>query len=142
MTERAPDKVLYTATATSTGGRGGHSATDDGLVDVEMAPPKEMGGPGGKTNPEQLFATGFAACFNGALGLVAKKQGVDASKAQVTAEVGIGPEGDSFGLAVQIKAAIPDVDHDTAQQLVDAAHQVCPYSKATRGNIPVTVTAV
>jgi Ohr subfamily peroxiredoxin len=137
-----PSKIVYTARATATGGRQGRSTSDDGLVDVSLATPKEMGGPGGATNPEQLFAAGYAACFQGAMGLAAKKAGVDTSNSKVTAEVGIGPEGRSYGLTVDLKVAIPGVDLATAQELADAAHQLCPYSKATRGNVPVTVTAV
>ncbi len=139
---QTPDKIVYTAHASATGGRDGHAATDDGLVDVNLTAPKETGGPGTGTNPEQLFATGYAACFQGALGLVAKSQGVDTSDSVVEAAVGFGPEGDSFAITVDLTARIPGVDAETAQQLVDGAHQVCPYSKATRGNVPVTVTGV
>jgi lipoyl-dependent peroxiredoxin len=139
---QTPSQIVYTARATATGGRQGHSTSDDGLVDVALATPKEMGGPGGATNPEQLFAAGYAACFQGAMGLAAKKAGVDTSSSKVTAEVGIGPEGASYGLTVDLKVAIPGVDLAKAQELADAAHQLCPYSKATRGNVPVTVTAV
>jgi len=139
---QTPSKIVYTARASATGGRQGRSTSDDGLVDVALATPKEMGGPGGATNPEQLFAAGYAACFQGAMGLAAKKAGVDTSTSTVTAEVGIGPEGQSYGLTVDLKVAIPGVDLATAQELADAAHQLCPYSKATRGNVPVTVTAV
>jgi lipoyl-dependent peroxiredoxin len=138
----APDKILYTAHATAQGGRSGRSASDDGLVDVTLTAPKELGGPGTGTNPEQLFAVGYAACFNGALALVAKKQGVDASGSQVRAHVGFGPEGASYGITVDLEALVPGVDLATAQALVEAAHQVCPYSKATSGNVPVTVKAV
>lgn len=139
---KTPEKIVYTAKATSTGGRKqGHAVSDDGILDVELAPPKEMGGPGGKTNPEQLFAAGYATCFTGALGLVGQKQGVDTSAAKVTAEVGFGPEGESFGLTVALTVEVPGLDAAKVQELADAAHQVCPYSKATRGNIPVTVTA-
>src|SRR3954452_9468851 len=101
-----------------------------------------MGGPGTGTNPEQLFATGFAACFQGALGLAGKKAGVDTSASKVTAEVGFGPEGDSYAITVDLKVAVPGVDVAKVQEVADAAHQLCPYSKATRGNVPVTVTAV
>jgi len=139
---QTPDKIVYTAHATSEGGRTGHARSDDGQIDVELTAPKETGGPGTGTNPEQLFAVGYSACFRGALGLVAKKQGVDASGAQVEAAVGFGPEGESFAITVDLTATIPGVDADTAQQLVEAAHQVCPYSKATRGNVPVTVTGI
>jgi Ohr subfamily peroxiredoxin len=101
-----------------------------------------MGGPGTGTNPEQLFAAGYAACFQGAMGLAAKKAGVDTSASTVTAEVGFGPEGRSFAITVDLKVAIPGIEVAQAQELADAAHQLCPYSKATRGNVPVTVTAV
>jgi osmotically inducible protein OsmC len=139
---QTPSKIVYTARATAAGGRQGRSTSEDGILDVALATPKEMGGPGGATNPEQLFAAGYAACFQGAMGLAAKKAGVDTSSSKVTAEVGFGPEGDSYGLTVDLKVAIPGVDLATAQELADAAHQLCPYSKATRGNVPVTVTAV
>ncbi len=136
-----PEKIVYTASATVTGGRrGGHGRTSDGLLEVDLQAPTEMGGPGGGTNPEQLFAVGYGACFTGALGLVAKPEGVDTSGATTSISVGFGPEGASFGLTVDISVAIPGVDDATAQRLVEAAHQVCPYSKATRGNIPVTVS--
>ncbi|GAA4345731.1 organic hydroperoxide resistance protein [Angustibacter luteus] len=137
-----PTKIVYTARASATGGRSGHATSEDGILDLDLTAPKEMGGPGTGTNPEQLFAAGFSACFQGALGLVAKQQGIDTSRSLVTAAVGFGPEGDSYAITVDLEIAIPDVDLETAQQLADAAHQVCPYSKATRGNVPVTVKAV
>ncbi|HET8615891.1 MAG TPA: organic hydroperoxide resistance protein [Actinomycetales bacterium] len=139
---RTPEKIVYTARATASGGRAGHVKTDDGKLDLDLTAPKETGGPGTGTNPEQLFASGYSACFQGAMGLVAKKQGIDTSDSLVTAEVGFGPEGESFGIAVEIKVAIPGLDLAKVQELADAAHQICPYSKATRGNIPVTITAV
>lgn len=142
MTVKTPEKIVYRTKVVSTGGRrGGRSTSEDGLLDVEIDAPQEMGGPGGKTNPEQLFGAGFAACFTGALGLVAKNQGVDTSAATVTAEVGFGPEGESFGITVDLTVSVPGLDTAKVQELADAAHQVCPYSKATRGNIPVTITA-
>jgi Ohr subfamily peroxiredoxin len=135
-------KDLYTAHATATGGREGHSATDDGLLDVDLAVPKEMGGPGGATNPEQLFAVGYAACFQSALGVVGRRQKVDTSQSKVSTEVTIGPAADgAFGLRVGIHVSIPGVGTETAQQLTEAAHQVCPYSVATRGNIEVAISA-
>ncbi len=137
-----PEKIVYTARATVTGGRAGHAVTEDGLLDLQLTAPKETGGPGTGTNPEQLFALGYGACFSGALGLVAKKEGVDASGSVLEIEVGFGPEGESFAITADITARIPGVDEETAQRLVEAAHQVCPYSKATRGNVPVTVTGV
>ncbi|CAM5713736.1 Organic hydroperoxide resistance protein OS=Streptomyces fumanus OX=67302 GN=GCM10018772_01970 PE=3 SV=1 [Streptomyces fumanus] len=114
-------------------------ATDDGRLDVIVNPPKEMGGSGAGTNPEQLFAAGYSACFQGALGVVARERGVDVTGSTVTAKVGIGRNDEGFGLIVEISADIPSVDADTARSLVEQAHQVCPYSKATRGNITVTL---
>lgn len=137
-----PEKISYTAKAEVTGGRDGHGATDDGALAVDLRAPKEMGGPGGGTNPEQLFAIGYGACFQGALGLAGKEMGVDTANSVVDAEVGIGKEGESFGLSVRLAVKLPGVDHDTAQKLVDRTHELCPYSKATRGNIPVEVVAV
>ena len=135
-------KPLYTARATATGGRSGHAVTDDGQVDVHMKPPKEMGGPGGATNPEQLFAAGYAACFQSALGVAGRRAGVDTADSLVEADVSIGTiGGGGYGLAVALKVAIPGVDADTTLRLAEAAHQVCPYSNATRGNIEVTVEA-
>jgi Ohr subfamily peroxiredoxin len=135
-------KDLYTAHATATGGREGHSASDDGVLDVDLAVPKEMGGPGGATNPEQLFAAGYAACFQSALGTVGRRQKVDTSQSRVSTEVtlGVAPEG-AFGLRVGIHVSIPGVGAETAQQLTEAAHQVCPYSNATRGNVEVALSA-
>jgi len=138
-----PDKIVYTAVATSVGGRrGGRASSSDGILDVQLNAPKELGGPGTGTNPEQLFAAGYAACFNSAVLRFAKDAGIEATEASVTANVGFGPEGGGFGLAVDLEVAVPGVDLETAQHLVDAAHDVCPYSKAVRGNIPVTATAV
>jgi lipoyl-dependent peroxiredoxin len=135
-------KPLYTARATATGGRAGHAVTDDGLLDVHLKPPKEMGGPGGATNPEQLFAAGYAACFQSALGVVGRREGVDTADSLVEADVSIGTiGGGGYGLAVALKVSIPGVDSDTTLRLAEAAHQVCPYSNATRGNIEVTVEA-
>ncbi|MFI5803257.1 organic hydroperoxide resistance protein [Streptomyces sp. NPDC051561] len=134
--------VKYTAVATAENGRDGRVSTDDGRLDVVVNPPKEMGGSGAGTNPEQLFAAGYSACFQGALGVVARKENVDISGSTVTAEVGIGQnEAGGFGLEVSLKATIPNVDAATAQSLVEKAHQVCPYSNATRGNIKVEVSA-
>ena len=135
-------KPLYTARATATGGRAGHAVTDDGLLDVHLKPPKEMGGPGGATNPEQLFAAGYAACFQSALGVVGRREGVDTADSLVEADVSIGTiGGGGYGLAVALKVSIPGVDSDTTLRLAEAAHQVFPYSNATRGNIEVTVEA-
>ncbi|MFB0617161.1 organic hydroperoxide resistance protein [Streptomyces sp. AGS-58] len=131
--------VLYTAVATAENGRDGRVATDDGALDVVVNPPEEMGGNGAGTNPEQLFAAGYSACFQGALGVVARQEGADVSGATVTAKVGIGRNEDGFGIIVEISASIPGVDEATARALVEKAHQVCPYSKATRGNISVAL---
>ena len=135
--------ALYTAVATATGdGRNGEARTDDGLLVVDLAVPKEMGGTGGATNPEQLFAVGYAACFHSALKLVASRSKARISDTAVTAEVSINPaDGGAFQLAVTLHAEIGGVDQETADALVEQAHQVCPYSNATRGNIEVTVDA-
>jgi lipoyl-dependent peroxiredoxin len=130
--------VLYTAVATATHGRDGRSISNDGKVDVKLAPPVEMGGDGEGTNPEQLFAAGYAACFGSALALVGRKEKIDVSDAAVTAEVGIGRLGEGFGLKVTLRIELPDtVDETTGRKLVESAHQVCPYSNATRGNVEV-----
>ncbi|MEU4369562.1 organic hydroperoxide resistance protein [Micromonospora chersina] len=135
-------QVLYTASAQATGdGRDGHVRTSDGGLDLDLAIPKEMGGAGGATNPEQLFAAGYAACFHSALRVVARKARADVSNSVVEAEVGIGPNGSGgYGLAVTLVVDLPAVERSAAQQLVEAAHQVCPYSNATRGNMEVTLT--
>jgi osmotically inducible protein OsmC len=136
-------KVLYTAAAMSSGdARNGHVRSSDGLLDFDLATPKEMGGAGGATNPEQLFAAGYSACFHSALKLVAKNQKVEISDSAVSAEVGIGPnDAGGFGLTVALHVELSGVDQATADELAEAAHQVCPYSDATRGNIDVTVDA-
>ncbi|MDQ8701208.1 organic hydroperoxide resistance protein [Streptomyces sp. LHD-70] len=131
--------VKYTAVATAEGGRDGRVAATDGKLDVVVNPPKEMGGSGDGTNPEQLFAAGYAACFQGALGVVARNEKVDITGSLVTAEVGIGSNDEGFGIIVAIKGSIPTVDAATAKSLLEKAHQVCPYSKATRGNIEVSL---
>jgi lipoyl-dependent peroxiredoxin len=135
-------KPLYTARATATGGRAGHAVSDDGILDLDLKPPAEMGGPGGATNPEQLFAAGYAACFQSALAVVGRRQGVDTSASTVEADVTIGTiPGGGYGLAVALRVSIPGADAGTTRALAEAAHQVCPYSNATRGNIDVTVSA-
>jgi Ohr subfamily peroxiredoxin len=136
-------KAIYTAEATATGGRNGHSRTSDGVLDVDLSVPKDMGGPGkpGTTNPEQLFATGYSACYLGAVGFVARQEKITLSDdAAVTARVGIGQIPGGFGLEVALHVSLPGVDRAKAQELVDKAHTVCPYSNATRGNIKVTTT--
>ncbi|WP_335983226.1 MULTISPECIES: organic hydroperoxide resistance protein [Streptomycetaceae] len=135
--------VLYTAVATAENGRDGRVASDDGKLDVVVNPPKELGGSGAGTNPEQLFAAGYSACFQGALGVVARQAKADISGSRVTAKVGFGTvEGGGYGLTVEIAASIPAVDEATAKDLLEKAHQVCPYSNATRGNVAVTLTVV
>ncbi|MER6422805.1 organic hydroperoxide resistance protein [Streptomyces sp. NPDC001137] len=130
--------ALYTAVATATHGRDGRAFTNDGKIDVKLAPPVELGGNGEGTNPEQLFAAGYAACFGSALGLVGRQAKVDVSDAAVTAEVGIGKQGEGFGLKVTLRIELPEtVDEATGRKLVETAHQVCPYSNATRGNVDV-----
>jgi lipoyl-dependent peroxiredoxin len=133
-----PDKVLYTAEATSTGdGRSGHVVSSDGRLDLDLAVPPEMGGSGDGTNPEQLFAAGYSACFHNALRLVARRARVDPGESTVTAQVGIGPEADGYGLVVTLVIAIPGLDREKTREIAEAAHHVCPYSRATRGNISV-----
>jgi Ohr subfamily peroxiredoxin len=136
-------EVKYTAGAVSSGGgRDGKVRSDDGILDLDVKMPPALGGPGGATNPEQLFAAAYAACFHGALRLVGRNEKVDIPEsATVEAQVGIGPEGNGFGLVATITATIPGVDQAQADDLVTKAHQVCPYSKATRGNIEVTLVA-
>lgn len=136
--------ALYTAEATAWGGREGRVASSDGVVDVQLAVPKGLGGPGGElTNPEQLFAAGYAACFHSALKLVAGKEKVDVTDSAVTARVGIGMnDTGGFGLSVDLEAELPGVDRAIAEGLVARAHEVCPYSNATRGNIDVSVAVV
>ncbi|HJD50259.1 MAG TPA: organic hydroperoxide resistance protein [Candidatus Rothia avistercoris] len=132
---------LYTTEALATGeGRNGHVRTVDGAFDADLATPVEMGGSGKGLNPEQLFASGYAACFHSALQMVARMQKKNIEGSSVGAKVSIGKQGEGFGLAVELEVVIPELPQDEAQALADAAHQVCPYSNATRGNIPVTVT--
>jgi osmotically inducible protein OsmC len=136
--------IGYTAEALSTGGgRDGHVRSDDGRVDLEMAPPKGLGGSGDGSNPEQLFAAGYAACFHSALQAVARHEKVALSDTSVGARVHIGPDGaGGFELAVELEVVVPGVPRDQATALADAAERVCPYSNATRGNIELTVTVV
>ncbi len=134
-------KALYTATATATGGRDGRAVSSDGILDVKLSTPRELGGQGGEaTNPEQLFAAGYSACFIGALKFVAGQQKKQLpADSSITGKVGIGQIPGGFGLEVELNISLPGFDRDEAQALVDAAHQVCPYSNATRGNIQVTL---
>lgn len=135
----ALEKAVYTAKAKATGGRDGRATSSDGILDVQLAVPKEMGGPGGGTNPEQLFAAGYSACFLGAMKFVANRDKFNISKdAYIEGEVGIGPIPTGFGIQVTLNIHLEGMDQAEAQKLVDAAHIVCPYSNATRGNIDVT----
>lgn len=134
-------QVIYTTAASAKGGRNGHVTSADGVLDLELATPGQPGMP--KANPETLFAAGYAACFQNALFNRARTKGVDTSDSTVTAAVSLGKvESGGFGLAVELTVEIPGVDQATAQELVELAHQYCPYSNATRGNIDVTVKAV
>jgi lipoyl-dependent peroxiredoxin len=139
-------KPLFTATATATGGRNGHTEAADGTVKADLSVPKEMGGPGrpGTTTPEHLFAAGYAACFGGALDFVAKRQKKDATKARITCSVSIGPrEGGGFGIAVKMQVEDKSLPQAELAVLAKEAHeQICPYSHATRGNVPVDFTVV
>jgi Ohr subfamily peroxiredoxin len=136
------EKVLYTARATSTGGRAGTSSTPDGALELELSTPRELGGAGGSgTNPEQLFAAGYSACFIGAMKAVAGKMKVALpADTSITADVGIGPIPSGFGIQVAMQIRVPVWPREQAEKLVRAAHQVCPYSNATRGNIDVALT--
>ena len=133
-------EALYVATATSHGGRSGRAATDDGRLDVQISVPAALGGEGDGTNPEQLFAAGYAACFLSALTLMAVKRGVDVSEAAVTADVGLQSISGGLGLAVELHVRMPGVERELAERLVERAHRVCPYSNATRDNIEVALT--
>jgi lipoyl-dependent peroxiredoxin len=138
------DQVLYTAHATSTGGRDGRSVSSDKALDVKLATPRELGGAGGEgTNPEQLFAAGYSACFIGALKFVAGKEKIAfPADASIDASVGIGPLPTGFGIQAELKISLPGLPREQAEDLVQKAHHVCPYSNATRGNIDVTLTVV
>ena len=139
----SPTQIVYTATATATGGRDGRAIASDNKLDVALALPVEMGGKGNGTNPEQLFAAGYSACFLGAMGFVAgqSKKFLPAGT-QITGDVGIGPIPAGFGITVKLSITLPSMARDEAQALIDAAHQVCPYSNATRGNIDVVLELV
>ena len=140
----SPEKILYTAHATSTGGRAGSSKSPDGALDVTLTTPKELGGDGAMgTNPEQLFAAGYSACFLGAMKHVASSQKISLpAGTTVGADVGIGPIPAGFSIAVTLNVSIPGMDHAAATKLVETAHGVCPYSNATRGNIDVTLKVI
>ena len=140
----AIEKALYTATATATGGRAGTAKSSDGVLDLALTTPKELGGNGATgTNPEQLFAAGYSACFIGAMKFVAMQQKVALpADTSISADVGIGPIPQGFGIQVALHVKIPGMDKAAAQKLVEAAHQVCPYSNATRGNVEVSLEVV
>ena len=137
----SPDKVLYTAQASATGGREGRAQSSDKALDVSLSTPKELGGAGGSgTNPEQLFAAGYSACFLGALKFVAAKAKVTIpADSTVSAKVGIGPIPTGFAITAELTISIPGLSLEKARELVDQAHQVCPYSNATRGNVDVVL---
>ncbi len=137
------EKAVYTARAKATGGRDGRATSDDQILDVKLAVPKEMGGPGGGTNPEQLFAAGYSACFLGPMKFVANRDKINISKdAYIEGEVGIGPIPTGFGIEVTLNVHLEGMKQEEAQKLVDAAHIVCPYSNATRNNIDVTLNVI
>lgn len=137
------EKVIYTAHAKSTGGRDGTTRTSDGLLDLKLAVPKEMGGSGGGVNPEQLFASGYSACFIGAMKFVTGTQQIALpADTSINASVGIGQIPQGFGIEVKLEVSIPGMNKTAAEALVAKAHEVCPYSNATRGNIEVTITVV
>ncbi|WP_020205056.1 organic hydroperoxide resistance protein [Cupriavidus sp. WS] len=138
------EKVLYRASASATGGRDGRSVSSDNVLDVKLATPRELGGAGGVgTNPEQLFAAGYSACFLGALKFVAAREKIALpADTSITGQVGIGAIPTGFGIEVDLNISLPGVDRAVAQSLVDKAHIVCPYSNATRGNIDVRLTLI
>jgi len=137
------EKTVYTAVATATGGRDGTARSSDGIIDVKVAVPKEMGGSGNGTNPEQLFAAGYSACFLSAIKFVAGKEKIAVpADASITGHVGIGPIPNGFGIEATLEISLPGLDRAAAQGLIDKAHIVCPYSNATRGNIEVTLKLV
>ncbi len=137
-------QVLYRANAKSTGGREGRAVSSDGVLDVKLTTPKELGGNGAEgTNPEQLFAAGYSACFIGAMKFVGGRDKIAVpADTSIDATVGIGPIETGFGIEVELKISLPGLDRETAEKLVQAAHIVCPYSNATRGNIDVTLTVI
>lgn len=133
------DKPLYTARATATGGRGGNVRTSDGALELKMALPKELGGDGQGANPEQLFASGYAACFGTGLATIAAHRNIKTGPVSITVDATVGAVGPGFGLAVELTARLPELSREAAEDLVQATHQVCPYSLATRGNIVVNL---
>jgi Ohr subfamily peroxiredoxin len=139
-----PDQILYETEVTASGGRDGKAISNDGLLSVSLSLPKSLGGGGGSgTNPEQLFAAGYASCFLGAVKLVARQQKITLSNdATITARVGMGPVAVGYALTVELKASLPGIDKALAEEIVRGAHERCPYSNATRGNVPVVLTVV
>ena len=133
---------LYTAVVTAKGGRNGHIKSSDGILEMDLRKPHEMGGQGGASNPEQLFAGAWGACYLGALSAVAEKEGIDLSEAKVDVHVSFNEDGNSFVLSAELDVHIPGILIEDAQTLADKAHRVCPYSKATRNNMDVRVTAI
>jgi len=134
-------KPIYSAEASVKGGRDGHGSSSDGGLDLDIRPPVELGGTGGGTNPEQLFALGYAACFQSAMGVVGRRLGVNTADSTVKARITLGIiDGGVFGLAAELDVVLPGVDRRTAEKVVKEAHKVCPYSNATRGNIEVVLT--
>jgi osmotically inducible protein OsmC len=135
------EKIVYRAEATSTGGRDGRSVSSDNRIDIKLAVPKEMGGNGDGTNPEQLFAAGYSACFLGAMKFVAGQQKITLpADSKITGKIGIGPIPQGFGIEAELLISLPGMDRAAAQGLIEKAHQVCPYSNATRGNIEVKLS--
>jgi lipoyl-dependent peroxiredoxin len=137
-------ELLYTAEATATGGRrAGRARSASGALDLRIAPPKEVGGPGDATNPEELFAAGYAACFDNSLGVIARRERLQARETSVTALVGLGKEDNGrFGLDVELRISVPGLSRAQAEDLVAKAHRLCPYSRATRGNLDVRLTLI
>lgn len=134
--------MTYATRATTTGGRDGRAILEDGGFGLAMALPKELGGSGQGMNPEQLFALGYSACFGSAILAIGRKHGIDPSKATVTADVTLEKDDISFGLSVALSIKLPGVDRDTAEKVIHEAHEICPYSRATRGNVPVTLQLI
>lgn len=133
---------IYTASVTAKGGRDGHIKSSDGTIEFDLRKPREMGGQGGATNPEQLFAAAWGPCYLGALGAVAAHDGVDVSEATVEVHVSFNKDDNAFVLSADLDVHIPGITQEEAQKLADKAHRACPYSKATRGNIETRVTAI
>ena len=133
---------LYTASVTAKGGRDGHIKSSDGIIEFDLRKPKEMGGQGGATNPEQLFAAAWGSCYLGALGSIADREGIDSSEATVEVHISFNKDGNSFVLSADLDVHIPGISIEETQKLADKANHTCPYSKATKGNIETRVTAI